>query len=65
MPMIIVDGDPKYYYYKEDVKTLNINKNQIRKIKILEAENCVKTFGAACKYGLITISTTGTQEELP
>jgi len=65
IPMIIVDGDPKYYYTKEEIKPLNIEKRKIRKIKILEAEKCVQTFGAACKYGLITISTYGTQEELP
>lgn len=65
IPMIIVDGDPKYYYYKEKIKPLNIEKTKIKKIKILEAEKCVQTFGAACKYGLITINTYGTQEELP
>ena len=65
IPMIIVDGDPKYYFYKEEIKPLNIEKSKIRKIKILEAEKCVQTFGAACEYGLITISTYGTQEELP
>ncbi len=65
IPMIIVDGEPKYYYYKEEIKPLNIQKSKIRKIKILEAEKCVQMFGAACKYGLITISTYGTQEELP
>jgi hypothetical protein len=65
IPMIIVDGDPKYYHYKEEIKPLNIEKRKIRKIKILEAEKCVQTFGAACKYGLITITTYGTQEELP
>jgi hypothetical protein len=65
IPMIIVDGDPEYYYYKEEIKPLNIEKSKIRKITVLEAEKCVQTFGAACKYGLITISTYGTQEELP
>lgn len=65
IPMIIVDGDPKCYYYKEDIKPLNVEKSKIKKIKILEAEKCVQTFGAACKYGLITISTYGNQEELP
>ena len=64
-PMIIVDGDPKYYYYKEEIKPLNIELNKIRKLKILDAKTCVQTFGAACKYGLITISTYGTQEKLP
>ncbi|MWB92802.1 hypothetical protein GON26_00335 [Flavobacterium sp. GA093] len=65
IPMVIVDGDPKYYFYKEETKALNVEKNKITKIKILEAEKCVETFGAACKYGLVTISTFGTQEELP
>ncbi len=65
IPMIIVDGDPKYYFYKEEIKPLNIEKRKIRKIKILEADKCVQIFGMACKYGLIIISTYGTQEELP
>ena len=65
IPMIILDGDPKYYFYKEEIKPFNVEKSKIRKIKILEAEKCVQTFGAACKYGLIKISTCGSQEELP
>jgi len=65
IPMIIVDGDPKYYHYKEEIKPLNIQKSKIKKIKILEAAKCVQTFGAACRYGLITINSYGTQEELP
>jgi|GEM_PF-1809943 len=64
IPMIIVDGDPKYYYNKTEIKSLNIEKNKIRKIKIQDAEKCVQLFGAACKYGLITKITNGTQGEL-
>lgn len=65
IPMIIVDGDPKYYYNNEEIKLLDIEKSKIRKIEILEAEKCIKTFGAVCKYGLIMISTYGIQQELP
>lgn len=65
MPMLIVNGDPKFHYFGKSNKPANISKKDIKSIKIVEAEKCVNTFGAACKYGLITINTYGKQEILP
>jgi hypothetical protein len=64
-PMLIVDGDPKFYFYKENAKLPNVEKNKIKSVKITKADKCVQLFGAACKYGLITIITYGEQEDLP
>ncbi len=57
IPMLIIDGEPIFYYYKENVKSIKIKKSEIKNIEITESKECVKLFGAACKYGLIRIKT--------
>jgi len=56
-PMLIIDGEPTFYYNKENVKKIQIKKSDIKMIEIVESKDCVKLFGAACKYGLIRIKT--------
>lgn len=63
--MLIVNGEPKYYYHRKENKPANINKKDIKIIEIMEAEKCTGLFGAACKYGLITVNTYGKQQILP
>ena len=57
IPMLIIDGEPIFYYYKENVELIQIKKSEIKNIEIIESKECVKLFGAACKYGLIRIKT--------
>lgn len=56
-PMIIIDGTPIYYYHKEDFVPIKIIKDEVRKVEITESSKCVHVYGAACKYGLVTIKT--------
>ncbi|MCY0969739.1 hypothetical protein [Chryseobacterium wangxinyae] len=57
IPMLIIDGVPIYYFYKKDSEPIKIGRSQIINIKITENTTCAHVFGAACKYGLITIKT--------
>ncbi len=65
MPMLIVNGEPTFYYYRKDNSIPGTSKKFIKKIEILSAEKGVQTFGAAAKYGLILINTYGNQQKLP
>lgn len=56
-PMIIINGDPVYYHYKKNIEPIKIEKSQIKKIELLKNTDCLQTFGSACKYGLIRITT--------
>lgn len=65
MPTMIVNEEPIFYYYRLDNQPANIRKKDIKSIEIIDSEKCIQLYGAACKYGLITIKTIGPQQLLP
>ncbi len=56
-PMVIIDSSIKFHYCMPNFVGLNINKSEIKKIKITEASNCTKLYGAAAEFGLVEIYT--------
>lgn len=60
-PMVIIDGEPFTYHYKETNKELKISKNDIKRIEITNSEKSIPLFGNAGIYGVIRIYTYGTK----
>lgn len=56
-PMLIINGNVIFYYYKKDIEKIVISKAEIKGLRISEAEKCVSLYGAGCKYGLVEINT--------
>ena len=57
IPMVIVNGEPFTYHYKETDKKIEISKNDIKRIEIMESEKSIPLFGSAGKYGIVKLST--------
>jgi len=58
-PMVIVNGEPFTYHYKETNKKIEISKNDIKRIEIIESEKSIPLFGSAGKYGIVKLYTYG------
>lgn len=57
IPMVIIDGKPFIYHYKEINKKIEVSKNDIKRIEIMESEKSIPLFGSAGKYGVVQIYT--------
>lgn len=57
MPMLIINSRPVYYHNKKDSEIIDIKKDDIKSIKIIESSKCTSIYGNACIYGLIEIKT--------
>ena len=57
IPTVIIDGVPITYHYKELNEKIEISKNNIKRIEIMESEKSIPLFGSAGKYGVIQIYT--------
>lgn len=57
IPMLIVDGKPFTYHYKELNEKIEISKNDIKRIEILESEKSIPLYGNAGKYGVVQVYT--------
>ena len=54
-PMIIFNGEILYYHYQENFEKIQILKNEIEEIEIIEKEESILLFGSAGKFGLMRI----------
>ena len=57
IPMLIIDGNPQMYHYKEKKEKIKISKSDIKRIEIIEKEKSILLYGSAGKYGVIEIYT--------
>ena len=57
IPMIIIDGEPITYHYKELNEKIGISKIDIKRIEIMKSEKSIPLFGSAGKYGVVQIYT--------
>ncbi|GGD36529.1 hypothetical protein GCM10011343_27950 [Flavobacterium orientale] len=57
IPMVVVDGKPVTYHYKELNEKIGISKNDIKRIEIMESEKSIPLFGNAGKFGVVQVYT--------
>ncbi|KZS40091.1 hypothetical protein AWE51_25485 [Aquimarina aggregata] len=57
VPMLIVDGKPYTYHYKELNEKIKTSKGDIKRIEIMESEKSIPLFGNAGKYGVVKVYT--------
>lgn len=57
IPMVIIDGKPITYHYKEPNEKIVIVKNDITRIEIIEKEKSIPLYGSAGKFGVVQVYT--------
>ncbi len=57
IPMVIVDGKPFTYHYKDPHEKIEISKNDIKRIEIMESEESIPLFGSGGQYGVVYVYT--------
>ncbi len=57
IPMIIIDGKPFTYHYKEVNEKIEISKKDIKRIEILESKKSIPLYGNDGKYGVVQVYT--------
>ncbi len=57
IPMVIIDGKPITYHYKEPNEKIVIARNDIMRIEIMEKDKSIPLFGSAGKFGVVQVYT--------